>query len=88
MPCYDPRDSASYIRETELEPLRDQLHQSRKRNTQMTRILCAIGHILEESATVNSTHDKIMRVPGFKDWWEEHKRVDAFTAAIRKKTKK
>lgn len=75
MPCYDPRDRFSY-HDDQSSDLRHTIRELKARNTEMTRILCAVGHLYED---IDDPFAKqgLDKIPGFKKWWKDHQLVDA-----------
>jgi hypothetical protein len=40
----------------------------------VTKMLCSTMKLVEEGADLRTLYNEI---PGLKDWWEEHKKIDA-----------
>ena len=74
MPCYDHRDSSSYKE--------DQL---RERNDMLARIACKAMNLLEELGKEDFLLIKDKEV---RDWWMEHKVLDAEYMQNKKKRQK
>jgi hypothetical protein len=67
MPCYDHRDSPSYIEENTVKPLREEVEKLRKRNDYLASLLCETGQAFRKGKAPSA---KVL------EWWEEHEEFD------------
>jgi hypothetical protein len=68
MPCYDERDSPSYMH-AEFDKERQRL-QARLNN--VTQLLCSTCKALD-----SASHGSVLgQVPGLYKWWKEHQAID------------
>lgn len=67
MPCYDHRDSASYVNETEVISLKLEVEELKKRCNFFTDLLCKAGKSFYNSS--EPPQDLL-------DWWKHHEEWD------------
>lgn len=76
MPCYDERNSPSYINEHEIKPLQ-------ARNDLLARMLCGLLTKMDH----NDRAKYLNQVPGLVAWWVEHQEHDRRREAAERRQK-